>query len=188
MRAKLPSFRHERGKQDAGLSRHRGEDLVCGCALGDAGRHPTKRRRLVSDFSAGTLGGHGAAGCVRGQLAHEDRYAQIGDEVHQVGGIRELERVRRGEVEPVEGEYARHPRRDRVGDAGEPGDRDHGEEVNNAQERDSDVRSDALERHGCQSKGCGTCRVSQRDLRAEREPMGILPCGHWNQVTPAAEC
>jgi hypothetical protein len=122
---------------------------------------------------------------MRRYLAQENRHDQVDDEVHEVGGVRELQRMRRGKVEPVEGEHARHSDRDRVRHAREPRDRGQGDETNSAQERGDDVGIDVRENYGSQHKYAGARHERQHDLRAEREPAGPLPWGHGIRL-PAA--
>ena len=155
-----------------------------GCAAGDKGRHSAKCRLLVSDVAVSTLGGRGAAGCMRRQLAQKHCDGQVDDEVHEVGGIGEVERMRRGEIEPVEGEHARHSDRDRVCNAREPRDRDQRKETDNAEERRDDVEWMPATTTAASTKVPAPVMECQHDLRAEQKPRGPHPCGHEIRLRP----
>jgi hypothetical protein len=103
--------------------------------------------------------------------------------MHQVGGVRELERMGRRHVVPVVGEHARQCHRDGVYDAGASSHCHNGGDVWDADEHDHEIGLDTRENYGQQGIRSSARQESQRDLGAQRDPLRARPGGHQTRLT-----
>ena len=122
-----------RGPEDSGDLGGDVSKLVLDLArLEQSARHVGEQRRLAS----AALGLSLPATRARGKPADDDSRDEVDGERDPVLRVVELERVRRRQEEPVEGEHARDRDRQRVGQPEEHGDRQDGEDVEDAEAED----------------------------------------------------
>ena len=143
-------------------------------ARGDAACHQrcnASQCRLLRRYRGPcALGALRAANRVRPDLADQDARTQVDDEFDEVRGVWELVGMCGGDIEPVVGEDARHPDRNRIGHAKRACHSDQDDDEDRAEQGDDRIRVESSEGSTGEPEGGSSGGECERRLGGQAGP------------------